>query len=243
MDYRVKCIVSYDGANYSGWQIQNNQPSVQEAIEKSLTKIHNNAPIKIYGASRTDAGVHAKGQVFHFDSPIDMLPDRWRLAINTYIENDIFIKSVEIVDSEFHSRFHVEKKEYNYLLSTNQFDPLRRNAVEFERRKLNIELMQSEIKKLVGTHNFKSFTSHSEYTSYERTIFVAEIIDNDGELTFRFVGSGFMRYMIRIMVGTLVEIGYGRKENILEIMSKQDRQFAGKNASSHGLYLEKIWYK
>ena len=243
MVYKLKCIVAYDGANYSGWQIQDNQPSIQEAIEKSLKKIHGGSPVKIYGASRTDAGVHSRGQVFHFESTINLAGDRWRLAINTYLENDVFIKSVEVVSESFHARFDVVKKEYRYLLSINQFDPLRRNSVEFERKNIDVELMQEEIKCIIGKHNFKSFTSHSEYNSYVREIYEAEIINESGELTFRFVGSGFMRYMIRILVGTLVEIGYGRKKDLLGIMLKEDRKYAGKNSSSHGLYLEKIWYE
>lgn len=243
MAYRLKCIVSYDGRNFSGWQIQDNQPSIQEAIEKSLKKIHNGEEIKIYGASRTDSGVHARGQVFHFDTVIPLAGDRWRLAINTYMPNDIFVKHVEQVDEDFHSRFSVEKKEYQYKLSNNQFDPLRRFYVEFERRPLDVELMKREIQCLIGTHNFKSFTSQAEYDSYERTIHEAEIIELDGEITFRFIGSGFMRYMIRIIVGTLVEIGYGRKEDLEFIMKQENRKYAGKCASPHGLYLEKIWYK
>lgn len=239
----MKCIVSYDGLNYSGWQLQDNHPSVQGALEASLKKIHNGELIRVHGASRTDSGVHAKGQVFHFDTEIPLSGDRWRLAINTYVDDDIFVKHVERVDEDFHSRFSVTKKEYQYKLSTNQFDPLRRNFVEFERRKLDIELMKKEIMCLVGTHNFKSFTSHSEYDSFERTILEAELMEDNGELTFRFVGTGFMRYMIRIIVGTLVEIGYGRKENLSEIMKKQDRKYAGKCAKPHGLYLEKIWYE
>jgi len=239
----MKCIVSYDGLNYSGWQIQPNQKSVQGAIEASLKKIHNGEDIKIFGASRTDSGVHARGQVFHFDSEVHLSGERWRLAINTYMENDVFVKSVEIVDSEFHSRFDVTKKEYRYLLSNNQFDPLRRKYVEFEYRKLDINLMKKELEKIIGTHDFSSFTSRSEYTTYERTIYEAELIEESGEITFRFVGSGFMRYMIRIIVGTLIEIGYGRKEDIGFIMNQKDRLYAGKCASPHGLYLEKIWYE
>lgn len=239
----MKCVVSYDGKNYAGWQLQDNQPSVQGAIEASLKKIHNGEEIRIHGASRTDSGVHARGQVFHFDSEIPLSGDRWRLAINTYVNDDIFIKSVEHVDEEFHSRFDVTKKEYKYYLSNNQFDPLRRNYVEFERRPLDVKLMQEELKCLVGTHDFSSFTSNAEYTSFERTIYEAELTEEDGEMVFRFVGSGFMRYMIRIIVGTLIEIGYGRKENLAFIRDQKDRKYAGKCAKPHGLYLEKIWYE
>jgi tRNA pseudouridine38-40 synthase len=107
----MKCIVTYDGKNYAGWQIQDNHPSVQEAIEKSLQKIHNGEYIKIYGASRTDSGVHAKGQVFHFDTEIPLEGKRWKLAINTYLENDIYVSHVERVDEDFHSRYSVTKKE------------------------------------------------------------------------------------------------------------------------------------
>jgi tRNA pseudouridine38-40 synthase len=239
----MKCVVGYDGKNYNGWQIQDNQPSVQGAIEASLKKIHNGEDIKIYGASRTDSGVHANGQVFHFDSEIPLAGDRWRLAINTYMDNDIFVKSVEHVDEAFHARFDVVKKEYRYKLSYNQFDPIKRQYVEFEFRQLDVELMKKELECLIGSHDFSSFTSRSEYDSYVREIFEAEIIEDNGELTFRFVGSGFMRYMIRIIVGTLVEIGYGRKENLAFIRDQKKRIYAGKCASPHGLYLEKIWYK
>ncbi len=243
MAYRLKCTVTYDGKNYAGWQIQDNHESVQGALEASLQKIHNGTPIRVYGASRTDSGVHAKGQVFHFDTEIPLTGERWKLAINTYINNDIYVLSVEEVDEEFHARFSVTKKEYQYKLSNNTFDPLRRFYVEFERRPLDVELMKNELQCLIGTHNFASFTSHAEYDSYERTIHEAEIVEQDGEITFRFIGSGFMRYMIRIIVGTLIEIGYGRKENLAFIMKQQNRKLAGKSASPHGLYLEKIWYE
>ncbi|XMB86555.1 tRNA pseudouridine(38-40) synthase TruA [Mycoplasmatota bacterium WC44] len=242
MVYRVKCTVSYDGTNFCGWQVQSNQSTVQGKIEEGLKKLHNGVSIKTYGASRTDTGVHAVNQVFHFDTEMGLSEYRWKIAINNFLPNDVFIKNVELVSEEFHSRFNVKKKKYKYLINIGDYDPLLRNRMHHEKRKLDIDVIKSEISSFVGKHNFKSFTGGTVYENYVREIYEASLIQKGEYLEFTFVGSGFLRYMVRTMVGTLLEVGYGRKENIKEIIAKEDRYYAGKSASSHGLYLEKIWY-
>jgi len=239
--YRIKCTVAYDGTNYFGWQRQKNQPTVQDKIEYSLAKLHNE-DIQIHGASRTDSLVHANNQVFHFDSTLDLTESKWKIAINNFLPKDIYIKKVEKVSNEFHARYSVKKKRYIYKMSINDYDPLKRHNVSFVRRKLDISLMKQEITKLIGTHNFKSFTGGTIYENYVRELYEADLMYDEGDLIFTFVGKGFLRYMIRTIVGTLVEIGYGRKEDILKILNDQNRDSAGKSAEPQGLYLDKIWY-
>ncbi|XMB67638.1 tRNA pseudouridine(38-40) synthase TruA [Mycoplasmatota bacterium zrk1] len=242
MAYRIKCTVSYDGTNYNGWQKQVNQPTIQGQIEASIQKLHNGLYIKTHGASRTDSGVHANNQVFHFDTELDLAPYRWKIAINNYLSDDIYIKKVEIVGDDFHARYDVKKKEYKYYVNLNEYNPLLRDRMHFERRNLNVELMKKEVKEIIGRHNFKSFTGGTIYDNYVREIFDASITNNNGILEFTFIGSGFLRYMVRTIVGTLIEIGYGKKNNIKEILISENRNCAGKSESSVGLYLDKIWY-
>ena len=231
MAYRIKATVSYDGKNYCGWQKQIKDPTIQGKIEQSLRKLHGGTEVLTYGASRTDAGVHANNQVFHYDTKLEMTESKWKIAINNYLPNDIYIKTIEFVNEDFHARFNVVKKRYRYFVNTNDFDPLLRNRMSFERRILDLALMEDEVKKLIGKHNFKSFTGSSVYDNYVRVIMEASIIKNDGVLEFTFVGNGFMRYMVRTMVGTLVEIGYGRKKDINEILLKEDRKSTRLNSS------------
>lgn len=242
MAYRYKCIVSYDGTNYHGWQKQENALGIQTVIEKSLKNIHQ-YDVTIHGSSRTDSGVHANNQVFHFDSEKDMTGEQMKLAINHFLPEDIFVKNVERVSDEFHSRHDVTKKEYLYYLNIGDYNPILRNQQALEYRKLDIMKIEKSLKNLIGKHDFASFTSKGVYNHTIREIFEAEMTREEDVLVFRFVGSGFLRYMIRIIVGTLVEIGTGKKENIVDIMHAKNRERAGICIEPQGLYLNRIWYK
>jgi len=241
---RIMCIVKYDGSKFFGYQIQPKGRTVQQEIERALKKICK-IEVTTHAAGRTDSGVHALGQVFHFDSPIDMDPHRYKVAFNSILPRDIYVLESKEIPAEMHSRFHATSKEYHYRLSTNEFDPLTCDYIHYHRRKLDIEAMQAAIKFFCGTHDFTSFTANMENIDKQRTITVAEIITHaEGEYTFRFVGSGFMKYMVRIMVGTLLRVGVGKIQpvEIPMIIAAKDRNCAGPTAKPEGLYLHSVEY-
>jgi len=241
---RIKCIVKYDGSKFFGYQIQPEGRTVQKEIEKAL-KIICKTEIITHAAGRTDSGVHAIGQVFHFDSPLDMEAIRFKRAFNSILPKDIFVIESCEVDSDFHSRFHATKKEYRYLLSTLEHDPLTCDYVHYFRRKLDLQLMQKAADYFVGTHDFTSFTANMDKINKQRTIYKADIVETSpGEYVFEFEGSGFMKYMVRIMVGTLLKVGVGKikPEEIPFIIAAKDRNFAGPTAKPEGLYLLSVDY-
>jgi tRNA pseudouridine38-40 synthase len=242
---RIMCIVKYDGSKFFGYQIQPKGRTVQQEIERVLKKICKQE-ITTHAAGRTDSGVHALGQVFHFDSPLNMAPESYKRAFNSMLPKDIYIVDSKEIDNEFHSRFHAKKKEYQYRLSTNEHDPLTCDYVYYHRMPLNIEKMQEAIKYFLGTHDFTSFTANMENIDKQRTIYVAEINEYPiGEYFFRFIGSGFMKYMVRIMVGTLILVGRGKikPEEIPMIIAAKERNFAGPTAKPEGLYLHSVQYE
>lgn len=244
MSYRIKCIVTYDGTNFSGFQRQLKQRTVQGEIEKVLKTIHKE-PVTIQSSGRTDANVHALGQVFHFDSPLDILPYNWKRAMNSILPKDIHIKEVEITDEDFHARFSAVIKEYRYYISLDEYNPIRCNYVCFINRKINVEKMKEALALFVGTHDFTSFSSgqHKDKNKV-RTIKEAILNINDKELEFIFIGDGFLRYQVRIMMGTIIEIGLGKKELdvIPYLFNHHERAKARYTAEPQGLYLYKVTY-
>lgn len=243
---RYKCIISYDGSGFSGYQIQPNKRTVQSQIENVLAKIHKGSHVKIAASGRTDAGVHAKGQVIHFDSPLSLPDEKWELAINSMLPEDISVLSVEKADPSFHARFNACGKEYRYLLyQSAKRDPFQRNYAFHYPYPLNLNDMREACSYLLGTHDFSSFCSaRTEVEDKVRTIEMIEILQEDEHLCFRFVGNGFLYNMVRILVGTLIEVGSGKRQpkDIVEILEKRDRTCAGKTAPGQGLYLWKVHY-
>jgi tRNA pseudouridine38-40 synthase len=243
---RYKCIISYDGSEFSGYQVQPKKRTVQSQIEAALAKMHKGINVKISASGRTDAGVHAKGQVIHFDSPLSLTEEKWALALNSMLPEDISILCVEKADSNFHARFDASGKEYRYFLyQTLKRDPFQRNYAFHYPFPLNIEAMNEACSYLLGTHDFSSFCSaRTEVEDKVRTIETIEILQEEELLSFRFVGNGFLYNMVRILVGTLIEVGSGKRkpEDIVEILEKRDRRYAGKTAPGHGLYLWKVFY-
>ena len=240
---RIKCTISYDGSSFSGYQRQPGQRTVQGEIEKVLSLI-NKKEITIHSSGRTDSGVHAYGQIFHFDSEVQMSAHSYVRALNGMLPTDIYVKGAREIDDEFHSRLHAKKKEYHYKVSLNEYDPMRRNYTYFHRRPLDIEKMRDAMRYLIGTHDFTSFCGKIDKLDKVRTIHEATVINEDGELTFIFKGTGFLRYQIRIMMGTLLDIGEGKKqpEDIKVILERKNRQAAGRTANPEGLYLQKVTY-
>ena len=242
---RIMCIVKYDGSKFLGYQVQPKGRTVQLEIERALKKICK-TKITTHAAGRTDSGVHALGQVFHFDSPIGMEGSRYKMAFNRLLPKDIYIVESKEIDSELHSRFHATSKEYHYRLSTNEYDPLTCNYIHYHRCKLDVHKMQEAATYFLGTHDFTSFTAYRRNIDKERTIYKSEImIHCDGEYTIKFVGSGFMKYMVRVMVGTLLKVGSGKikPEEIPAIIAAKDRNYAGSTAKSEGLYLHSVQYE
>ncbi|KAA0544071.1 tRNA pseudouridine(38-40) synthase TruA [Bacillus sp. BGMRC 2118] len=244
---RIKMIVSYDGSDFFGYQIQPNRRTVQSEIEGALKTMHKGNDIKVYASGRTDAGVHAVGQVIHFDSPFMIPANKWKIALNSLLPNDISIHHSQVVSNDFHARFGVLRKEYRYKIETNQDrNVFTRNYVYHFPYALDYVSIKEAIKYLVGTHDFTSFCSaKTEVEDKVRTIYEIEFSeDRDGELLFRFVGNGFLYNMIRILVGTLLEVGQGIKKpiEILEILEAKNRQKAGKTVPGTGLYLWKVYY-
>lgn len=244
---RWKCIISYDGTNFSGYQVQPNKRTVQRELEAGLAKLHKGHEIKVYASGRTDAGVHAMGQVIHFDSPLLIPENKWRVALNSLMPGDISVLSVERVHTDFHARFDARGKEYRYFLHLAKCrDPFKRNYTCHYPYPLNLDAMQAGADLLLGTHDFSSFCSaKTEVEDKVRTIqFIHFSMDRE-LLCLRFVGDGFLYNMVRILVGTLLEIGSGERkpEEIQTILAGSDRRLAGKTAPANGLYLWKVFYE
>lgn len=246
MRYLIK--FSYDGSNFSGYQKQPKERTVQSELEKVLKEINNNTKVDVSASGRTDAKVHALNQHAHFDLDIKIEPDKLQKALNSLLPGDIYVKNVKEVDDGFHARFKAIGKEYIYKINMGEYDPIERNYVYQHNKKLDVVEMERAMKYLEGTHNYKSFVkSDVETEDYVRTISQTCLIRDkrdSNKITLEFVGTGFMRYMVRNMVGLLIEIGEGKRkcEEIIDILRKEDRTVSGKTANPEGLYLKNVFY-
>lgn len=243
---RYKCTVSYDGTGFFGYQVQPNKRTVQSELEEALLKLHKGKEVKVTASGRTDAGVHAKGQVIHFDTDLGIPDNRWPVALNSLLPDDISILSAEKAEDSFHARFDAAGKEYRYFLYlSKQRDPFSRHYAYQFPYQVDVEQMREAGRLLLGTHDFTSFCSaKTEMEDKVRTIKEITINQEGDMLSFRFIGNGFLYNMVRILVGTLLEIGSGDRnaEEIPELLRKKDRRLAGKTAPAHGLYLWKVFY-
>lgn len=246
---RYKAIISYDGTNFNGFQSQPNGRTVQEEIEKTLKKMNNGKSITIFGSGRTDAGVHAIGQVIHFDYPEERPLERMRYALDTQTPEDIACRAVEIVAEDFHARYHVVEKTYEFRVDIGKpRSPFRRFYASYFPYPLDLEKIRRALPDLLGTHDFTSFcATGSSVDSKIRTIYQADMTVNEAgdEIIFTFRGDGFLYKMIRILVGTLLRIGNGRLpvDSLPEIIAAKDRNAAGPTAHPEGLYLKEVKYK
>lgn len=239
---------SYDGTNFNGYQKQPRKRTVQKEIEDVLKEINDGKNVSIYSSGRTDAGVHAINQKAHFDMDIKITPDRLIRGMNSLLPTDIYVKKIESVDDKFHARFDAIGKEYIYKINMGEYNPIERNYVYQYCKKLDVSAMERGLKYLEGTHDFKSFVKTDEsITDYVRTISQTLLTrDNKdiNKLTITFVGTGFLRYMVRNMIGLLIEIGEGKRkpEEIIKIFESKNRRVAGKTAPACGLYLRNVFY-
>ena len=246
---RYKALISYDGHDFAGFQRQPHARSVQEEIENTLTRINKGQPIVIHGAGRTDSGVHALGQVIHFDLPSARDEEKLRFALDTQTPEDIDVISVEEVTEDFHARYQPHSKTYEFLVDIGRpKNPMMRHYATHYPYPLEISLMEQAIKALEGTHDFTGFTASG--TSVEnkvRTITKASLTFDAQRnfLVFTFSGNGFLYKQIRNMVGTLLKIGNKRMpvNQIERILEEKDRQLAGPTAAPNGLYLKEIIYE
>lgn len=246
---RYKATISYDGTLFAGFQRQSHARTVQEEIEKTLQKLASGQPVPIHGAGRTDAGVHAYGQVIHFDLPQKRDLEKLRFALDTQTPADIDVVDLAIVADDFHCRYQKHSKTYEFLVDNGRpKNPMMRHYATHYPYPLDINKMQEAIKDLVGTHDFTGFTAAG--TSVEnkvRTITEATLVQDDktGFLVFTFSGNGFLYKQVRNMVGTLLKIGNGRMpvEQIKVILDSKNRQLAGPTPAGNGLYLKEIRYE
>ena len=242
---KYKVTIEYDGSNYVGWQKQDNGISIQEEIEKALIKLTGERII-IFGAGRTDAGVHALGQVAHFDLKKNFKIDNIRDGLNQHLRpQPIAILKAEEIDDNFHSRFSAKNRTYEYNI-TNRRAPLTidRNKSWNVFKKLNINKMESEAKYFLGNHNLDAFRSaHCQSKSPIKTIDSILIIKKNENISIRVSAKSFLHSQVRIMVGTLVEIGKGKIiKSIKRIIEEEKRSQAGVTAPACGLYLIAVEY-
>lgn len=242
---RVKLVVAYDGTNYCGWQVQPNAVTVEGILNKKLSDLLKE-DIKVIGASRTDSGVHALGNVAVFDTEARMPAEKFSYALNQRLPEDIRIQHSEEVPLDFHPRYCKCWKEYEYRIFNAEFaNPMERLYSYFVYRKLDIEKMKEAASYLVGEHDFKSFCSTATQTETTvRTIFSIDIHREDKVINIKVRGNGFLYNMVRIIVGTLVQVGLGLHEpsHVQEMLEAKDRTVAGPTAPACGLRLNEIFY-
>lgn len=244
---RLKAIISYDGTQFSGYQVQPGERTVQAEVERVLTIMHKGEKIKVTASGRTDARVHATGQTLHFDSPLAIPVDKYMKALNVQLPRDIRVMSMEEVAADFHARYSVTGKRYRYIWSCEPVQsPFRRQyTVETNGVKPNVEAMQEAAKAIIGTHDFSCFcAANTSVKDKVRTVTVLQFEWYGEELHMVIEGNGFLYNMVRIIAGTLWEVGIGRRdiENVALVVQSMNRDKAGKTAPPQGLYLEKVFY-
>jgi len=246
---RLKAIIQYDGTGFAGYQVQPNSRTVQQELERVLTKMHKGLTVKVVASGRTDAGVHANGQVIHFDTDLQFPIDRWQRALNVQLPGDIRVLTVEEVSPNFHARYGTSGKVYRYKWGLGDVEsPFKRHyVVHMPGVKVNIQRMRDASQAFLGTHDFTSFCSaRTEVVDRVRTIKRLDLIEEgQDELHMVIEGDGFLYNMVRIIAGNLWEVGIGRREpsEMAAMLKAQDRKKAGKTAPAHGLYLENVFYK
>ena len=243
---RIKLTIAYDGTNYCGWQIQPNGITIEEVLNKTLTKL-TGENIQVIGASRTDSGVHALGNVAVFDTETTIPAEKIAMALNQRLPEDIVVVQSEEVDADFHPRYCDCSKTYEYhIINTRIPIPTQRLTNYFVSYELNLEHMRQAASDLIGEHDFVSFCNvRTDVENTVRTITALDILTEGNHITIRITGDGFLYNMVRIIVGTLIRVGRGfyAPEKVKEILEAKDRKAAGVTAPAHGLMLVEINYK
>ncbi len=243
----IRMILQYDGTRYHGWQRQKSDVTVQGLIEDCLEKM-TGSPVTLHASGRTDAGVHALYQVCNFISRTRIVPDSIKNGLNSLLPDDIFIKECEYTDPDFHSRYSAKSKAYEYrILNCRENDIFKRMYTWHIRENLDFEVMRKCLALLTGVHDFRSFRSTgTSNVNPVREMFCAELSDlkEDGSAYFVFKAEGFLKHMVRNIVGTVVDAGKGRitYDDFAEILESCDRKRAGYKAPPQGLFLTKVNY-
>jgi len=246
MAKNFKLIIEYDGTRYHGWQRQKKDRTVQCEIEKALYAM-TARQVSLNGSGRTDAGVHAYGQVANFLCETDLAPEIFQKGLNSLLPDDVVIRDCQLIAEAFHARYDVKSKIYQYhILNCNLPKAIGRQYAWFIRRGLDKAAMQSALLHLIGTHDFKAFEGTGSPRSHTtRNVMAAKLTENkDGLIIIMIEADGFLRYMMRNIVGTLVDVGFGKisSADIKDIMASQKRSKAGATAPAHGLFLMKVKY-
>ncbi len=243
---RVKLVVAYDGTNYHGWQVQDNGITIEEVLNRTISELVQE-DIKVIGASRTDAGVHACGNVAVFDTESRIPGDKFSFALNQRLPEDIRIQESCEVDADFHPRYADTVKTYEYNILNRRFElPSKRLYAAFCYYPMDIERMNQAAAYLVGEHDFKSFCSAgAQVQTTVRTIYAVNVTKEDDMVHIRITGNGFLYNMVRIIAGTLMQVGTGlmEPEQVKEILKARDRSKAGPTAVAKGLTLVEIRYE
>ncbi|SER03293.1 tRNA pseudouridine38-40 synthase [Virgibacillus subterraneus] len=245
---KIKCVISYDGTNFSGFQIQPRTRTVQGELEKALTKIHKGEHIRVHASGRTDTGVHAKGQTIHFETPFTLPPQNWKQALNTLLPVDLNVYKVEVVPESFHARYDVAEKEYRYYVwNEREKDVFKQNYMYQFPYSLDIQAMQYACRYFEGTHDFTTFSSAKATIKGSKVRHMYEVTchKEGSQIEFIFRGSGFLYNMVRIIIGALLDIGQGRREptDITDLLEKKDRRLLGETVPAQGLYLWQVKYE
>ncbi|MBO8169422.1 MAG: tRNA pseudouridine(38-40) synthase TruA [Thermoanaerobacteraceae bacterium] len=245
---KIKLVVQYDGTEFNGWQIQSKQSqsrTVQYELERALKALTGEA-IRVEAAGRTDAGVHARGQVVSFATTSLVPVDRYPVALNSLLPEDIVVVSSEAVDEGFHARYWAKKKTYVYRIINRPFpDVFWRRYAYHIRSPLDVARMQEAACHFEGEHDFRSFcASGSSVKNYVRRVEECMVQRQGDLIALSITGDGFLYNMVRIIAGTLIEVGLGKRSaaEIPEIIEARDRKTAGHTAPAHGLTLEKVIY-
>ncbi|MGE5473550.1 MAG: tRNA pseudouridine(38-40) synthase TruA [Ignavibacteriales bacterium] len=241
----IKLIIEYDGTDYHGWQRQPNRISIQEVLENTLSQVLEHE-VSIISAGRTDAGVHALGQCANFKTDCRIPAEKIPYALNALLPDDIVIKHACEVSADFHARFSVKGKYYKYIINNGRFP----SAIDAKREyfcpyRLNIDLMKEALEQLLGTHDFKGFmASGCAVKNTVKTIYEAGLEVKDDKITIGLKADGFLYNMVRIIAGTLIDVGRGRIpiENVKKALETGERSLAGKTVQPQGLYLVEVYY-
>ena len=241
-----KVIIEYDGTRYHGWQRQKKDVTIQGEIEKALA-IMTAKHIVVNGSGRTDTGVHARGQVANFRCDTDLSPGVFQKGLNSLLPEDIVIRECRQVEDTFHARYDVKSKIYHYKIYNHPVPPaIDRSYVWSIRKPLNIAAMRSAVSSIIGSHDFKAFEGAGSPRAHTtRHVMTAGLIESDNRLlTFRIEADGFLRFMVRNIVGTLVDVALGKTlpAEFKQILESRDRTMAGATAPPHGLCLMKVKY-
>ena len=239
---RFLVSISYDGSQYYGFERQPGKKTIQGELENVLTKI-NKTKVIIKGAGRTDRGVHAYDQKAHFDLNVDISELGLKKAMNSLLDSSIHINYCKIVDKNFHARFDVKEKVYEYVINLGEYDAVHDKLIYNYNKKLNIRLMHKASRYLLGMHSYEAFVS-GDRESFNSMIYKISFIKKNDTLTIRFMGKRFYRYMVRNMVGALIYVGQGKGNPncIKEMLDERKKTVNYMTVPANGLYLMKVEY-